>query len=183
MKKCIFYTALATLLMLIGPELQAFTFAAQPNVAIQTNGDVVALWTVYDDADGSYIIRATSWSSGGGWTPNITISPVPGISFSPVLSLNDSGNGAAIWTTLDNNGLATLQGSILNLGTWGAPQQFTVPDENEFDYKIAVDALGDIIVTWASYPPNSINSSIYALTGSSVIGGWNVPAGITKISD
>lgn len=176
--------ALAITMSLGSSELLAFINADQPLIGMSSTGDLIAVWSVYDNLNSSYVIRASTWDSISGWSANETISTIPGISFSPSLAVNDAGDAAVIWTALDSNNFPTLQGKIYYNGVWESnPTQFSASDEILISYKHTLSNSGSISVIWSSYPPNSNNSAIYALTGSTVSGGWNVPSGITELSD
>lgn len=182
-----FQTTLAVMAMMISCaplELSAFVSADQPTNGLSSTGDTIAIWSVYDNENASYVIRANTWDSINGWSGNTTISTVPSMSFNPLLAVNGSGDAAAIWTTLDGSNIPTLQGIIYYSGAWDlSPTQFSASGESIISYKLKLNDNGDISVIWSSYPPSSSDNAVYALTGSSVSGGWNVPGGITQISD
>ncbi|MFA6916490.1 MAG: hypothetical protein WC222_08845 [Parachlamydiales bacterium] len=182
-----FRTMLAVLAMMIScesSELLAFVSADQPMTGISSTGNIISIWSVYDNANASYVIRTSTWDSINGWSSNATISTIPSQSFNPLLAVNGTGNAAVIWTTLDTNNLPTLQGRIYYNGAWDSgPTQFSATDESIISYKLKLNDSGEISVIWSSYPPSSSDSAVYALTGSTVAGGWNTASGITKISD
>lgn len=177
-------TALTILLHFGSTKLLAFDSADQPKIGMSSTGNLVLVWSVYDNENASYVIRTNTWDSTTGWSPNENLSTVPGMSFDPFLAVNGAGDAAVIWTALDENHLPTLQGRIFFNGAWDAsPTQFSATGESVISYQLKLIDNGTISVIWSSYPPESTDSAIYALIGSTVAGGWNVPAGVTLISD
>lgn len=163
-------------------HLSAWSSADEPQVRISDTGVVTTVWSVYDDANSDYVIRVNKWAAGSGWSSNATISTTPGISFSPFIDFNASGNGAVIWIALDGSNVMTLFGRTYNNGSWdGGATQISHTGNDVGDYKIQVNDNGDIVVMWQE-TTSTPTSDIYVMTGSSVSGGWNT-SGITKISD
>lgn len=175
--------ALGVLLKIGCLELSAYVLPSEEIIEMSETNNIVVLWTVYDNSYTNSYIRSTTWDSVNGWSRNVTLSADPGYSFKPVLAINNAGNGAALWTTLDVNGIYTLQGSIYYNGVWAPPVMLSEAKETVIDYRIKVNSNGDLSATWSSYLSNSTDTEIYGLSASNVATGWNTTTGITVISD
>lgn len=165
-------------------NLLAFMSADQPKNGISDMGNLIAVWSVYDQTTGDYVVRSRTWDVNNGWSSNTTISATPGTSSCPSIIVNNAGDAAVLWTTLDQNNIPTIQGRIYYNGAWDVgPTQISAEGEAVIMFEHKLNNNGDISVIWSSFPPNSSDSAIYTLTGSTVAAGWNTDSGITKISD
>jgi hypothetical protein len=129
------------------PPAQLFTTqegVGDPNVAVNGDGDAVAVWSHGEGIGGSrtVVIESASRTAGGAWLPAAPISP-PQLEAGPAsVAIDAAGEAVAIWE--GSNGVETA--SRPAAGPWGTPvvlstSQGAVPH-------IAVDPAGEAVAVW-----------------------------------
>lgn len=109
--------------------------ASGQDLAIDANGNVVAVWI----ENGFVMSRFNPIS--GSWSSPINTVSNSGAS-APQVVLDDNGTGTAIWV---ENGLIKTASQPLN-GSWSAPQ--TLSGAGASSPSIALDLSGDIVAAW-----------------------------------
>lgn len=161
-----------------------YVSAGEVVVGQNASGGLITAWSVYDNVNENYVIRARVWDSINGWSTATTISETPGTSFSPLLAMNSAGDAAVIWTSLGQSESNLLAGRIYYQGSWDAsPTAITEEYAAVTACKLQINDNGDIVLGWVAEPLLNPEPVIYTLTGSSVSSGWNVPSGIQQVSD
>lgn len=152
----------------------AFVSPDEPQVGIDGSGNKMAMWSAYDTINGVYEIRYAI-NTGSGWSGTNTISDITVPSFTPMLAINSSGDGAAIWDVYDSststNGVA---GAIFYQGVWTSPQTLSGAGEDMINRVLSVSNNGDIVVSWSEFPTPSADSEIYSATASTSGGTWTI---------
>lgn len=109
--------------------------ASSPQIAIDTNGDLVAVWVENN------LVKAKTQPSGGSWSSAVTISAT-GAS-SPSLVSDQSGNATAVWLESGVVKAATLPFG----GSWSSSTALS--SSGATTPVICVDSAGDVIAAWA----------------------------------
>ena len=73
--------------------------ALYPQIAIDANGNALAVWHQYDGA--RYSIRANRYTPGIGWGAAGTIDDGSGDAYNPQIALDANGNALAVWQQFD----------------------------------------------------------------------------------
>lgn len=135
----------------ISTTLPSIIPADQSQIAIDNNGNAVAIWREYDSESDITYIRSAAFSKFTGWTPPLTLSFVGGndIEAKPQIAVGSiTGNAVAVWAE-NNAGVSTVKGAQLPFGlTWGAPKILSPASStvrrvpyiaiNDLDYAVAV---------------------------------------------
>lgn len=108
--------------------------ASDPQVAIDANGDVIAIWIENN------LVKSSAKEVTGAWTPEVTISAT-GAS-SPRLVSDRNGNAIAIWV---ENGVIKAAGKPFN-GNWSSPTALS--SSGASSPSLCVDAAGNVIAAW-----------------------------------
>lgn len=123
--------------------------AYQPQVAVGTTGDTVAVWTREEEEGyGRYVVQAAGRTAGGVWGPATDLS-VTGrygeYATDPQVAVDPAGDAVAIW----EDGEEAVRASTGTAGgAWGAPVELTVGGGAVYDPQVAVDRAGDAVVVW-----------------------------------
>ena len=150
-------------------------FATQPQAAIDSSGNQVAVWEL-DSSDGSSSIQASVYSS-----EDLTWSTPAAISGSdsgqvPLLIANSSGQTVAAWLLADPvNEVYSMATSMLVSGTWTTPTVLSGSTEQVFDdFKFNINESGQIVIIWSSIDINT-NESFIMTSTASFDGSWSTP--------
>ena len=129
---------------------------SEPQVAINNNGDAIAVWK-RDDGGGSSTIQANRYdASSGSWQ---SPSAVTNLSLSgqnaslPQIVMSDEGGAIAVWQ-IGNPGEIVIQANRYNGSNWQDPSDVTnlsALDEESRKPQIAMNDDSDAIVVWRSF--------------------------------
>ena len=135
-------------------ELDPGTGAANPQVALDAAGDVVAVW----EQGGAAVpqIAAARWSaSAGSWSASqlLTTSGLRGSN--PQVTAAPGGDATAVWTQTEANSTLTIQAAHFDSGTasWNTPVALSpATGVNGGNWPQAqADAAGNVVVLWQQY--------------------------------
>lgn len=123
--------------------------AEEPQVAINSSGDAVAVWTL----EGSdFIVQGSTLTSGSNtWAPTTNLSAGGQDSDIPQVALNDQGEAFAVWRTCDCNTFTDIiQASILpsESSVWGSPKDLAAAGEVADLPDVAVDVDRGAVAIW-----------------------------------
>lgn len=110
--------------------------ASSPEVVIDSNGDVIAVWL----ENGRVMVRSASIS--GGWDPVIGTLSGAGAS-EPQVKIDSQGNATVIW--LENGVVQSV--SKVSGGSWPVSPD-AISGTGASSPQMALDANGDVIVVW-----------------------------------
>ena len=132
--------------------------SSEPQVAINNNGDAIAVWK-RDDGDGSCTIQANRYdTSSGSWQ---SPAAVTNLSLSgqdaslPQVVMNDDGGAIAVWQRpIGDSSKIVIQANRYDGSNWQDPSDVTnLSDINEKSEKpqIAINDDSDAIVVWRNF--------------------------------
>ncbi|HUX90259.1 MAG TPA: hypothetical protein VMV48_06165 [Gallionellaceae bacterium] len=158
-------------------------FSSNPQIAIDANGNALAVWQ--QDGDATAAVRDDIWAnrysaSSGTWGTAVLIeTDNAGPAVSPQIAFDLTGNAMAVW--LQSNGTSSQIRSnsySAGSGTWGTTATIIEPVSlgASSTPQIAIDANGNALVVWSRYDgTGTIMSNRYAAGSgwgaASVIGG------------
>ena len=161
-------------------------FAVQ--LAVNPQGDAVALWRSVNPPSNRTIVQATTRPAGGSWSGSRDLSAEGLSAFEPQVALDAQGNAVAIWRR--SNGSALLvQASTRPTGGgptndgWGEPRD--LGEANDNTPLLAVSSGGDATVIWDHIPIIGTSRVIQAssrpgtASPSDPRGGWSEPRDLT----
>jgi hypothetical protein len=130
-----------------------------PQVAMDANGNALAVWRQYDGT--RYSIRASRYSVGSGWSSAGPIESGTGEATAPQIAVDASGNALAVWYQSDgtrNNIWANRY--VVGIG-WGTAALIETDNAGDaFLPQIAVDASGNAHAVW--YQDDGVRTNIWA---------------------
>lgn len=155
-----------------------------PKVAIDDEGDAIAVWVVPDGTGAilqASVLMAGSWT----WQAPVDLSAVGETVFDPSVAMGSSGNAVVAWEQVPDNyyesGVYPTDVEAAALasvhGRWGAAVQLSPTGQDSdptADPEVAVDPQGDATVVWAE------NSSLQSSERLAATGVWQPPVAIAS---
>ncbi len=152
--------------------------AANPQVAVDPNGNAVAIWSRFDGANtiilaGSFDLNFFVWSLSG----DISV-PGQNATF-PQVAVDAFGNAVAVWQRFDGAN-DIIQSSTLPFApiiAWSPPVDVSPAGFNSSASQVAVDPDGNAVAVWASFngPMSMIQSSTLPFGGA-----WTTPVDLSN---
>ncbi len=134
-----------------------------PSVALDANGNAVAVWRALL-LNGELIIQAATKLYGQPWSAAETISPLGELTGAPLVHVDANGNAVAIWIT-SAGGQSIRSANKLFGQPWSAVD--LVPGSAagvDFDFAVAPD--GNVTLMWGTSPANTVLASERTLLGA-----------------
>jgi hypothetical protein len=151
--------------------------AAVPQIAIDANGNAIALWLQFGS-------NAHVWSSrfiaGSGWTEAHNLDPNnTAQEFTPQIAMNARGEAQAVWRRIDGAHQSIVSAPYL-ADSWGAAQPIAGGDELEVLLpSIALDANGNALAVWQQISAPGGVREVWA-SRYTPQSGWGQGASISK---
>ena len=120
-----------------------------PQIAVDTNGNVTAVWSGNDGSN--YVIQASAKPFGGSWqaTPD-HLSQSGQDAYSPEIAADANGNATAVWKRYDGSNYIIQASTKPFGGSWqGTPDNLSQAGQAANYPEIAVDANGNATAMWA----------------------------------
>ena len=123
--------------------------AENPAVAIDPQGEAVAVWWRYNGAQD--IIEAATLPAGGAWQPPVEISPEGQSALEPEVTFDLQGNAVAVWASMEGGHWIAEAASRTPGGIWQAPVDISPSGQSASEIQVALNARGDTVVVWDCY--------------------------------
>lgn len=123
--------------------------SAYPQVAIDADGNSLAVWQQYDGYN--YKVWSNRFTPSSGWgTASLIQNDATTLARRPQIALDGSGNGLAVWQEHDGVRFNVWARRFTPVGGWGAAQLIETNDAGEAILpQIALNDRGDGLVAWA----------------------------------
>jgi hypothetical protein len=145
-----------------------FYFDAEPQIAMDANGNALVVWQQIDGTTSSGIWW-NRYTAGAGWGAAEPL--VANRAGEPQITMDTNGTALAVWVQGDGTSVNVWSNRYVAGAGWGtAVPIWTGTARNP---QIAVDAQGNALATWEQADGAHIWSSRYAAGG-----GWDTPASI-----
>ena len=132
--------------------------ASYPKIAIDGDGNAVAVWLQPDDT--SYNIWANRFSSASGtWGTAQLIETNTGDGFYPQIVMDETGVAIAVWEQF-NGTHYSIWSNRMAMGVWGTAQMIESNPGGAANPKIAIDRTGYAMAVWRQY--DGIHDNIWA---------------------
>ena len=124
--------------------------AANPDVAVASDGIAVAVWT-QSDSDREHI-WANRYTPADGWGVAVQIeSAEAGPSGPPRVAIDPSGFAVAVWQRIEGAGDSIWANQLSPKGVWGPAQRADRSDGVDLgNPRVAMDAGGNAVAVWAA---------------------------------
>ncbi|HWH19401.1 MAG TPA: PKD domain-containing protein [Solirubrobacterales bacterium] len=151
--------------------------AYEPQVAMNADGDSVAVWWVYD---GSYVVQAATRPAGGSWSVPVDLSVAGHDSPLPQVAIDAAGGAVAVWRQYGGTDEVIQAATLAAGGAWSAPVDLSEPAMYAYEPQVAIDPAGDAVAIWSVYDGASdvVESRTMPAGGT-----WRAPVQITADGD
>jgi hypothetical protein len=153
--------------------------ALEPQVAVDAQGGVVAVWKR------NSIIQASSRPAGGGWQTPVDLSegvePNTVEPYEPDVAMDGAGDAVAVWSfPVPGTGHVEFitQAAVRPAGAWQRAEDISAAGES--NPQVAIDPRGDAIAVWTLYDGTSHNQIIQAASRPAD-GAWQPPVTLSEI--
>ncbi len=153
--------------------------ASDPHLAVDANGNGVAVWEQYD---GTYMsIYANRYDAkSGSWKGAELIDAGANNAGSPQVAVDVDGNAFAVWYQDDANWSIYANRYDAETGLWGGAGLIDAGDTHAYTPQVAFDASGNAFAVWHQY--DGTYWSIYANRYDAQAGAWE-GAGLIETGD
>ena len=149
--------------------------AAQPQVAVNQSGDVVAVWERSNGAN--TIIQAASRPTGGSWSAPVNLSEAGQNANAPQVAIDPAGDAVAVWNRASGANTIIQASSALAGGSWSTPIDVSEAGPSTGASRVALDSNGDAVAVWRrSNGANTIIQAASRPTG----GSWSAPVNLSE---
>lgn len=157
------------------------TANADVQLAMDPQGNAMAVWSVYDWSWNHNSVRAARYGVGSGWgsAANLSTESVQSASGGSV-AMDDNGNALVLWT--QDRGTSNSTQGVMAVrhaagGGWGTPARIedatAAAARPGWGPRVAFDASGNALAVWYQYSRPGIYSNRYSASG-----GWGTPLAI-----
>jgi hypothetical protein len=148
--------------------------ASEPQVAVDSGGDAVAVWKRREGAD--YTVEAVSRPAGGNWQAPVDISAVGQNASGPQVAVDPGGDAVAVWELYDGTNHIVQAATSPAGGSWQTPVDISAIGQNASEPQVAVDPGGDAVAVWKG--SGSANFIVEAASRPAG-GSWQAPVAIS----
>jgi len=143
-----------------------------PQIAIDANGNALAVWRQYDGTRES--IWANRYTAGTGWGTAALIESEAGTADSPQIAIDANGNALAVWKQSDGTSYSVWANRYTAGTGWGTAALIETNNAGDVeDPRIAIDANGNALAVWAQYDGTRTNIWANRYTAGA---GWGTAA-------
>ena len=132
--------------------------ALEPRIAIDSNGNAMAIWEQSTGAQAD--IWSNRYSSGSWGTAVLVESNDSGDAESAQIAFDTSGDAIAVWEHRDATNLASIWSNRYTGGSWGSPELLESNGGQAFNPQLAIDASGNALAVW--YQHDGIRNNIWS---------------------
>jgi hypothetical protein len=128
-------------------------FALEPQVAVDCDGDAVAVWYGYSDSD-QPIVQAARRTTTSGWGTAVDLASDDGHPLNANVAIDSQGTATAVWESYDASGNIVHASTSAAGASWSDPVDISVRDEGPWPGsfpQVAVDPQGDVTAIWKAW--------------------------------
>jgi hypothetical protein len=151
--------------------------AASPQVAVDPQGNAVAVWTRFNGPN--FIVQGAVRPAGSGvWQTPVDLSAVGGNALSPQVAVDPHGNAVAVWSR-SNGANEIVQGAVRPAasGLWQTPVDLSAVGGNALSPQVAVDPQGNAVAIWER--SNGTNFIVQGAVRPAADGLWQAPVDLS----
>ncbi|UUY06066.1 hypothetical protein LRS13_11290 [Svornostia abyssi] len=144
--------------------------AEAPQVAVDADGDAVAVWRRSDGTNER--VQAATRTPGGAWTTPITLSAAGQDAYDPQVAVRPNGDAVAVWRRSDGANQRVQAATRPAGGAWTTPGTLSDAGNDAYEPALAVGANGDATTVWGRH--DGANARVQAATRPAG-GAWTSP--------
>lgn len=120
--------------------------AGAPQVAMDGNGNAVALWHRRDG--GVFNIYANRYVPGEGWGTETLIDTAEGDAYLPQVAMDDGGNAVVVWQQRDGTIWSIYANRYVPGAGWGTATLIEAGEGDAYSPRVGMDGGGNAIAVW-----------------------------------
>lgn len=161
-------------------QSSGITDAGHPTVAMDANGNAIALWTEWSPTGN---ISSAYYTAGAGWSAAVPVEQQSGSAGRPRVGFDGAGNAIAIFRVTNGSGQITIWANRYVPGTgWGTAQALEAPTiYNSERARLAVSKNGDAFAIWEK--ANGVNPDDVLASRYDSVNGWGTPEVVDTSAD
>ena len=137
--------------------------ASETWVAMDTQGNAMAVWRQSDGVDPNPSIWASRYVAGSGWGTPTLLEPNPGFASFPHVGFDNSGNAIVVWyQEFGDPGRHIWANRYVAGSGWGTPTRLDSYFQNGQGPSLAVNGDGNAMATWRQWDDAGVAISIWA---------------------
>jgi hypothetical protein len=149
--------------------------AFDPQLAVDSRGNVMAVW--YQSDDTRYNIWANRFASGAGWGTPTLLENGAGNATLPRVVADADGNFIAVWSQSDGTHYNIWSSRYVEGAGWGSATLLDTNDTFEaLDPRIAIDAAGNALAVWSQGNNAWANRYVRGV-------GWGTPVPLGQLTN
>lgn len=151
---------------------------ANPQVAVNPDGDVTAAWIGSDPDTDNLVVRSKSRPAGGAWSAAATdLSSDAGNASAPQVAVGPQGDATAAWSYSEDDDIV-VQAAHRSGGTWSEPVELwdDAADTALPDVALVTDPQSDTTAIWSSFAPGG---HVMRASTSTAGGAWSSPVALS----
>jgi hypothetical protein len=123
-------------------------FFNEQRVAIDSQGDAIAVWSLLTGAH-EVVDASVRPGSGGSWQTPVTLAGATHDAQEPRVAVDPQGEAIATWSFY-NGSYTAVQASVLTGpgGSWSTPQNLSEAGPSAFQSEVAINSQGNAIAVW-----------------------------------
>jgi hypothetical protein len=145
-----------------------------PQVALDANGDAVAVWWRSDGSNP--VVQAASRSRRGTWSTPADLSAAGQDATEQQVALDQKGDAVVVWDRFDGSNFIVQAATRPKGGTWSSPADLSAPGHSAIEPQVALDPKGDAVAVW--YRGDGSNLIIQAASRPKG-GNWSSPVNLS----
>jgi len=147
----------------------------QPDLAVDANGDAVAIWERLEGAED--LAEAAAMPAGGSWRAAETLSKQVENLHTPEVAIDAAGDATAVWEE-NIGGVVRIDASTKRAGgKWQTAVTLSAAPGNANEARVAMNARGDAVAVWERFE----GEEHVEVAGRPVAsGGWEKPVALTQ---
>ena len=145
-------------------RIERSTSAEAPRIAVDEDGNTIAVWTQYDSA-ARYGVWTNRYTAQRGWGTPQPLNTNPGQASDVQLAINAHGDAVAVWMQYSDTvaGKVNIWANRFSVQSgWQQAQQIQDDNTNAYFPKVAIDQAGNAIVVWSQNDGAHDRTHIYA---------------------
>jgi hypothetical protein len=132
-------------------DMTGYNFSERPRLAVNANGDAVAIWQEVRNNVTS-IVGSRSIAASNTWSTPVALEAGSEHAYWPWVAIDDAGNAQAVWIQRISSAEANESGYTARMnaatGLWSTPELFEQSTNLVSNPKVGMDSAGRTVIAW-----------------------------------
>lgn len=163
--------------------------AAKPSVAVDANGNTLAIWYAYDNIEKKHVnvvVKSSACSSLSGVWDAVSSLSLPGMcnpeALNALVAFDPAGNAVALWNTSFDGETFSLESAVKSVnGSWSDPVDLVNSNFRVSLADLSVTSSGDALGLYMFYNGSNLAIQSVESDGNGILNhSWSVPVTISQ---